>query len=45
MCEFTYDIKLFENMFKSNNQVLSYSMELFSLNDPETIYNFNYPII
>lgn len=45
MCEYIYDIKIYENIYKENQSVLSYSLEIFYLNDPETVYIFNYPML
>ena len=44
MCEFAYDIKLYENIGLLKDRTISYTLEIFSLNDPEVIYCFNHPI-
>jgi len=44
MSEFTYDIKLFMvHLAKEDKSLLSYSLEIFALNDPDVIYIYNYP--
>ena len=53
--EFTYDIKLFlvnekdSTVIDADNQnnfnrALSYSLEVFAINEPDIVYRFNYPI-
>ena len=42
--EFIYDIKIYENLYKDSDQILSYTIVLFNLNDPEVNYSYNYPI-
>ncbi|CDW76064.1 UNKNOWN [Stylonychia lemnae] len=44
MSEFIYDIKLsLVHQTKDEKTLLSYSLELFAMNDPDIIYIYNYP--
>lgn len=45
MSEFSYDVKLFQvfNRHKER-QALSYSFEIFSHNEPDLIYRYNYAL-
>ncbi len=46
MSEFTYDLKLFiiEDVNSYGNEMLSFSLEIFALNEPDYIYRYNYPV-
>ena len=45
MSEFSYDVKLFQVFSKkAEKQVLSYSFEVFSLNEPDLVYRYNYAL-
>lgn len=44
MSEFTYDLKVYLiHKTKGDNKLISYSLEIFALNDPDVIYIYNYP--
>ena len=44
MSEFTYDIKLYHVFEIHQEKPLAYSLELFSLNEPDLLYRYNYPL-
>lgn len=45
MSEFQFDIKLYQILFTSDiDTPISYSIEIFSLTNPDLLYRFNYPI-
>lgn len=44
MSEFTYDIKLYQIFEIHKEKALAYSLEIFSLNEPDYIYRYNYPL-
>jgi len=45
MAEFLYDIKIYQVQKISNKDVISYEIEIFTVNDdPDLIYVYNYPM-
>ena len=44
MSEFSFDIKLYENIEVAQDRIISYIIEIFNLNDPDTIYRYNHSI-
>lgn len=44
MSEFLYDIKIYQVQKISDKDIIAYQIELFTLNDPEVVYLYNYPM-
>jgi hypothetical protein len=45
MSEFSYDVKLYQVFSRQKEkQALSYSFEIFTLNEPDLIYRYNYAL-
>jgi hypothetical protein len=44
MCEFLYDIKIFQIQKISNKDLVAYQLEIFTLNDPDVAYQYTYPM-
>lgn len=45
MSEFSYDVKLYQVFNKKyERKALSYSFEIFSLNEPDLVYRYNYAL-
>jgi len=44
LSEFVYDIKIFQIHKNTDRDVLAYQVELFTLNDPDVVYVYNYPM-
>ena len=44
MSEFLYDIKIFQVQKKADKDIIAYQIELFTLNDPDVVYIYNYPM-
>ena len=44
MSEFLYDIKIFQIQKISDKDIIAYQIEIFTLNDPDVVYLFNYPM-
>lgn len=42
MSEISYDVKMYKVF--SRKQIISYSLEIFSLNEPDLIYRYNYAL-
>ena len=44
MSEFLYDIKIYQIHKLADKDVIAYQLELFTLNDPEVVYQYTYPM-
>ena len=44
MSEFLYDIKIYQVQKKADKDIIAYQIELFTLNDPDVVYIYNYPM-
>ena len=44
MSEFLYDIKIYQVQKISDKDIIAYQIELFTLNDPDVVYLYNYPM-
>lgn len=44
MVEQVYDIKVYELLRKSDKDIISYQLEIFTLSNPDIVYIYNYPI-
>lgn len=44
MCEFLYDIKIFQIQKIRNKDIVAYQLEIFSLSDPDVVYQYTYPM-
>ena len=45
MSEFIYDIKLYQIVQVQDNVLISYALEIFSLNEADVFYLYNYPMM
>ena len=42
--EFLYDIKIFKIYKLDNRDIIAYQIEIFTLNDANVVYRYNYPM-
>ena len=44
LCEFLYDIKIYQIQKLKDRDIIAYQIEIFTLNDPDVIYQYTYPM-
>lgn len=44
MVEQLYDVKVYELLKRSDKDIISYQLEVFTLSNPDIVYIYNYPI-